>query len=305
MITIFTIPKSFTNPHINIIQRNAIKSWVLLQPACEIILVGNDDGVAEIAREFGVRQIPNVECNKFDTPLLNSAFDLVRKVSQNDILAYVNSDIILFDDFIDSLKYLPKKFLVVGQKWDLNITKFIDFNNSNWDKLLKEETKEKGKLQSPAGSDYFIFRKQSFENLPAFAVGRIGWDNWMIYEGRRQKMPVIDATQAIMAIHQNHDYSHQNDNGKNISTNSEAQKNIKLAKGRKHFFVLKHTNYELTFTGLIKKKFNLNLFKQYLQNTPEILPSHKFFWQFLYPILFVSNKFIKLIWKNHQKNMII
>ena len=59
MLTIFATPKPFRG-HIAVIQRNAIRSWTLLRPACEIILMGNDEGTAEIAAEFGVRHVPEI-----------------------------------------------------------------------------------------------------------------------------------------------------------------------------------------------------------------------------------------------------
>ena len=31
-LTIFTAPKPFTDPHINLIQRNALRSWLALGP---------------------------------------------------------------------------------------------------------------------------------------------------------------------------------------------------------------------------------------------------------------------------------
>jgi len=37
MLTLFTIPKAFQG-HTGVIQRNAIRSWTLLRPECEIIL---------------------------------------------------------------------------------------------------------------------------------------------------------------------------------------------------------------------------------------------------------------------------
>lgn len=52
MLTLFTIAKPFRGPFA-VIQRNTIRSWTLLRPACEIILFGDDDGSAEIAAEFG------------------------------------------------------------------------------------------------------------------------------------------------------------------------------------------------------------------------------------------------------------
>ena len=55
MLTIFTAPKPFTNPHIDLIQRNAIRSWVALGPEVEVLLIGEEEGLAEAARELGVR----------------------------------------------------------------------------------------------------------------------------------------------------------------------------------------------------------------------------------------------------------
>ncbi len=62
MLTIFTVPKPFRG-HIKVIQTNAIRSWLLLRPECEVILFGNDEGTAEIACELGRRHIPNIDCN--------------------------------------------------------------------------------------------------------------------------------------------------------------------------------------------------------------------------------------------------
>ena len=70
MITIFTIPKPF-HEHNGVIQRNAIKSWIQLKPKCEIILFGDDDGVAEAAEKFNVTHIPFIEKNESYTVLIN------------------------------------------------------------------------------------------------------------------------------------------------------------------------------------------------------------------------------------------
>jgi hypothetical protein len=54
LITLFSAPKPFTNPHIAMIQRNAIKSWTLL-PDVEVILLGEEEGLAEAAHELGCK----------------------------------------------------------------------------------------------------------------------------------------------------------------------------------------------------------------------------------------------------------
>ena len=52
-LTIFTAPKPFTNPHINIIQRNAIQSWVEMGSRVEVIVIGREEGLVEAAADLG------------------------------------------------------------------------------------------------------------------------------------------------------------------------------------------------------------------------------------------------------------
>ena len=48
MLTFFTTAKPFKG-HSAIIQRNALKSWTLLDPDIEVILFGDEEGAAEVA----------------------------------------------------------------------------------------------------------------------------------------------------------------------------------------------------------------------------------------------------------------
>jgi hypothetical protein len=60
VLTIFTIAKPF-HGHIDVIQANAINSWLRLCPQPEIILFGNDEGTASTASQLGVRYVPDVQ----------------------------------------------------------------------------------------------------------------------------------------------------------------------------------------------------------------------------------------------------
>src|SRR5512141_555237 len=103
LITLFSAPKPFTNPHIATIQRNAIKSWTLL-PDVEVILLGEETGLAEAARELGVKHISNVARNESGTPLISSMFQLVRENSNSDLLCIINADMILMPDFVETAR---------------------------------------------------------------------------------------------------------------------------------------------------------------------------------------------------------
>jgi hypothetical protein len=231
MITIFTVPKPFSG-HISIIQRNAIQSWKLLHPMCEIILLGEDEGTAGVAKTFGLRHISEIARNQFGTPLVSSIFKVAESAASYEILCYVNADIILMGDFMFAIQRFAKlrrKFLAVGQRHDLEIGHAIQFSELDWEQKLRNLVVTKGKLHPPYGIDYFIFRKSTFNDIPAFALGRTAWDNWLIYHARCLHIPVIDATGTITAIHQNHGYGHVKGGFQQIWKGAESKENLSLA----------------------------------------------------------------------------
>lgn len=245
-LTVFTAPKSFEDPHINIIQRNAIASWTRLGDDVNVIVVGGDPGIAEACADLGVMHFPDVECSEEGTPLLSSIFGLARQNSDADVLAYVNADIILLPDFVKMTRKVfekKKKFLMVGRRWDLDVTDLIDFNKG-WQAELEQDLVSSGVPHKPDGSDYFIFPRGLFLDIPEFRVGRAGWDNWMIYYAVKHPWPAIDATQSIKIIHQNHDYAHL-PGGEPHYKHPETFSNVDLAGGYQNMYLLIDLNREL------------------------------------------------------------
>ena len=232
LITLFSAPKPFTNPHIAMIQRNAIKSWTLL-PDVEVILLGEEQGLAEAARELGVKHIPHVERNASGTPLISSMFNLARENSNSDLLCIINADMILMPDFVETAKMvkgLRSEFVLLSQRWDLDVTAPLDFSG-DWVYGLRSTVNGQGQLHRPAGSDFFLFPKSCYANIPNFTIGRAGWDNWMIFKARKENWAVIDCTPSLMIVHQNHDYAHLPD-GKPHYEHPETNENIRLAGGQ-------------------------------------------------------------------------
>lgn len=230
-ITFFSAPKPFTDPHIATIQRNAVRSWTLL-PDVDVILLGEEEGLDETAQELEVKHLRNVPRSESGAPLISSMFALTRENSQSELLCIINADMILMPDFIEATKRvleLREKFVLVSQRWDLDITNPLFFSEG-WVNRLRENVQKRGQLHRPAGSDFFLFPKSCYTEIPDFAIGRAGWDNWMIYKARQQKWPVIDCTPSIMIVHQNHDYRHL-PGGKSHYTHPETVENIRLAGG--------------------------------------------------------------------------
>ncbi len=255
LLTVFSAPKPFTDPHIATIQRNAMQSWLRLGQQVEVFLVGEEAGLAEAAREFNLEIFAPVERNNSGTPLVSSIFSLARQASSSPYMAFVNADIILMNDLVKAIHSVSsslrnnnnfedeKSFLIIGQRWDLEIRSLLKFS-SGWEQQLKNEIRAKGQLHAPAGSDYFIFPREAFIEIPEFAIGRAGWDNWMIYQARKHRWPVIDATPSVMVIHQNHDYSHLQ-GGIPHYNQFESQQNLELAGGLSHMYMLLDSTHQL------------------------------------------------------------
>ena len=252
LITLFTAPKPFTNPHIALIQRNALRSWQALGSEVEVVLIGQEEGLAETAAELGFVHLPEVARNALGTPLVSAIFELSRNFSNSPLLAYVNADIILFPEFLQAARAVSaacERLLIVGQRWDLEVTQELSFA-PGWEADLRERLHREGKHHLRAGSDYFIFPRNCFEHIPDFSIGRAGWDNWMIYEARRQGWLVVDATPDVDIIHQNHDYSHL-PNGQPHYRLPETGENIRLAGGRRVLFNLDDATHQLVHRQLL------------------------------------------------------
>lgn len=253
LMTLFTAPKPFTNPHIAVIQRNAIRSWLQMGSEVEVLLLGDEDGMAAEAKKLGVCQISEIRCNSSGTPLISSLFETARRQNDSPLLVYVNADILLFPDFLQAsvnIRHQADRFLTIGQRYDLEVTRELEFSNG-WEDRLRQDCAEKGSLHKPTGSDYFIFPRDCFKSIPDFAIGRAGWDNWMIYHSRLQGWKTIDATGEIQIIHQNHDYSHL-PGGQAHYHLPETDENIRLAGGRRTVFTLPDANWMIA-KGQLKR----------------------------------------------------
>ena len=250
MLTIFTTPKPFRG-YIGVIQTNAIQSWILLRPEPEVILFGNEEGAAEVASRFGIRHVPDIECNEYGTPLLNSIFSIAQDIASHQLMCYVNTDIILMSDFLPAIRQVQRQsFLIVGQRWDVDVKEPVDFDKPDWEACLRTRVTEEGKLHPKSGIDYFVFSRGLYGDIPPLAIGRGVWDNWLIYRARSLKAPVIDATKVITVIHQNHDYSHDPKGGTGVWKGPEAIRNCELAGWGEHALNLEHATWIFTSQGM-------------------------------------------------------
>jgi len=255
MLTLYSCPKPFVDPHIRLIQRNAIGSWLRLQPRPEILLLGDEPGVAETAAEFGLRHVGGLATNEFGTPLVDSIFARGEREGSGNLLCYVNADIVLFPDFArvaEEVGARHRHFLVVGQRWDLDLATELDFISLRWEEALRRLLAAQGVLHPETGIDYFLYPRGFWRAIPPFALGRTLWDNWLLFRARQLGAALIDATEVLTIVHQNHDYAHVPGGKTAAWQGEEARRNGELAgQGR---FTLLDANWLLTPHGLFRSR---------------------------------------------------
>jgi hypothetical protein len=269
LLTIFTAPKPFTDPHIAAIQHNALLSWSRLDPRVEVLLMGDEAGIGEAAKAHGMRHIRQVRCNQLGTPLISSMFELTRKQSESTFLAIVNTDILLFPDILAAIAVAAKrfdKFVLAGQRWDVEISERLSWK-TNFFAIMRKRIRLEGTQHPPMGSDYFVFPRLCYTDVPEFAIGRAGWDNWMIFKARWENWALIDSTEDIFVAHQQHDYRHL-PNGQPHYRLPESKINLQLAGGDHTIFTLCDANYRLENGDIHSQRLNPRKFWREV----EILP---------------------------------
>jgi GT2 family glycosyltransferase len=186
-------------------QFNAWGSWKGI-PDCSVSVFGDAPGVGDHAKRFGFRSIPTVKRDEFGRPLLNWIFERMHDESTENVLGYVNSDIVLLPGLAASIAAVRAQFdayLIVARRWNVERLPAIDFR-PGWDEHLRNLVAEEGDLFTPYGIDLFVFSRGLLREIPPFALGSDYWDNYLVMRTRRSGYPVIDVTQHVMLVHQNH-----------------------------------------------------------------------------------------------------
>ena len=220
MLTLFSVPKPFIGA-IATIQRRAVASWCELD--IQVVLLGDEEGVADAARELGAEHVPGLERTPHGTPRLDSAFALANGVARCPLRCFVNCDVILGDDVLAATRAVAgaaSRFLLVGQ------------------------TIENSRPRGAAALDWFVFPAENFGEIPPFAIGRACFDNWLIWKGRQVGI-VVDATRDVRAVHLAHGYEHVAGGMDEAYYGEEAARNLELAGGKSRLYTLHDASHVL------------------------------------------------------------
>jgi hypothetical protein len=252
LLTLLAMPKPFDG-HIGIIQRNAIISWTKLDPRPEIFLFGEEKGTAEIAAELQIGHLRDIQRNEFGTPLLSDLIQRAKEATKTAMLGYVNCDIILLQEFQDSIIAIQKQFanfLAVTHRWEIDLRTQLKFD--------AVEPLHLGLLPPGVGGhhtaiDAFVFTRDMYAGVPPLAIGRAWFDQWLIKDALLHGIPVVDVTAVARAIHQNHDYAHIPGGQRGAYDGEEARRNFDIYGGVPHAFTLLNVTHELRADRSIRR----------------------------------------------------
>jgi hypothetical protein len=162
-------------------------------------------------------------------------------------MCHVNCDIVLMSDFLRAARVVigeTNYFLMAGRRWDVDISEALDFGAADWEGKLRALARGTNRQRPAQWIDYFMFPKELYyRKIPKFVVGRPGWDNWLLWYPLSLRTPVVDASGAVVAVHQNHDYGYHPEGEKGVWEGEEARENYRLHEGK--FRTLDHATHVL------------------------------------------------------------
>lgn len=253
MLTFFTTAKPFEG-HSGIIQRNALQSWKLLQPDVEVILFGDESGAAQVCAELGLRHESDAERHESGMKYLNYMFGRAQHIAQHDYLCYSNCDIVQFNEFRVALEKIlawQRRFLMVGRRWDTDVTCPINFQEVGWQKHLRELAITTGRQRNADFIDFFVFPRVLYEQVPPLVVGRSYWDHWLVWKALFLGVPVVDCSRFLVAVHQNHGYTYHPEGKQGTNEDVLAQRNMQLCANGKHLRSMHDATHAMTRSGRI------------------------------------------------------
>ncbi|MBI2710039.1 MAG: hypothetical protein HYX34_10135 [Actinobacteria bacterium] len=258
-LTILSTPKRFDGLF-DVIQTNAITSWTRLEPRPEVILFGRDQGTAEICAELGLRHVPEVRSTPEGTPLLSDMFLRGQALASNDVVCWSNADVVFTDSLLVAARHVAlrrsgRSLYVVGCRTDIDQTEPLDLSDG-WQGRLAASARADGERKPVNWIDWFMFPRGLFTDLPDFAIGRPGYDQWLIWRAADLGAEVVDASDFVTAVHQRHDYSHVG--SRSVAFRGpEAQRNAAIVDDWRHYHSIAHARLRLERDGSLTKAHGL------------------------------------------------
>jgi len=205
MLTLFAVPKA--EGPLAELWPLALQTWRQFgPPAMEILLFGEASSVARWATTWDALHIPEVRRNAYGTPYLHTLFEHARNTARHEILAFINCALILGKDFFESMAHLRQwreRFLATGSVWDVALNPIPETPDPAWYSGVLSRALTGGKVMPWTGF-FQVFHRDLYRNIPPILYGRLGWNDWLIWQARVQRVPIVDLSPTVTIIHPYH-----------------------------------------------------------------------------------------------------
>jgi len=135
---------------------------------------------------------------------------------------------------------------MAGQRWDLDVREPIDFGDSARSEHIRKAAIGAGQQWPSQWIDYFVYPRGLYQGkILVFVIGRPSWGQWLLWWAEKSGLPVIDASDMAIPIHQNNDYSYHPDGEQSVWQGEEAPRNYALQGGGQNYRRVEDATYRL------------------------------------------------------------
>ena len=246
---LITSPKP-RNDQTEAVQIAAFRSWRRAFPNAAILLYGDVASWKEEMDSLVMQAAGPLIKGMAGGEVIRDMFQDASKRAAGELLLYLNSDILLDDSavkVVEKLRARPGPWLGSARRWCLpKWSDVVPESELEWRSFFSSAEKS-GRWGEACALDMFLFRGLSFERMPPFFIGHRGWDNWMIFHARSNRVPVIDLADEMRVIHCDHDYSYAKGNSAPSRRDGPLEEaNLKKLGGEERLFHLGHATHELS-----------------------------------------------------------
>lgn len=274
MLTIFSTAKPFRGLA-KIHQLNSLHNWKMIHPEVEVILFGRDEGTAETCETYGIRHIPDVQCSSQGTPLVSSMLEIAARVGRYDVQCFTTCDILFTGNVSEAIASVPfPRYAMVGRRLNLDIPELVDFSIPDALANLWKRWLDMGCEGAGTAADYFVYSRGIWKDLPSLTAGRAGYDNYMLYYCKSNRIPMIEATEILRPIHQKHGHEHCKGGSVEVWNGPEAQMNYRAIPDGGRAFFPSDSDWVFRREGLRRNFCKGNLLR-YVENMCVLRPENR------------------------------
>lgn len=183
-----------------------IENWLSFRPFVIPVIFTTELPLADECRTKGWRVFPVRSVGAEDIPVLKDMYLDVMLTFNTLFYGFSNSDILFTNSLLETLVAITESvdvknpIMIVGKR--TNVDHVTEVEGSSWQNLISA-AQSRGEIFTGRAEDYFITSSTyPWREIPPLVIGRLSYDNWLVYNARKNGQKIVDATGTLLAVHQ-------------------------------------------------------------------------------------------------------